>query len=128
MLVVGHDILGVAGHRTVHKLVVVGVVINQAEMDVYFLINSGLQTGDGFNHVVSHISVGFACQDFLVLVQDFRVHAKTDTALQDVGSNLVVRAGRGQRLQQAVGVKNDATHGDKVCACVLRPIVQLCLR
>jgi hypothetical protein len=39
----------------------------------------------------------------------------------------VIRTAAGQRLQQAVCVKNDASHGHRGYACALRPIVRWCL-
>ena len=90
-------------------------------MNIDFLINSCVESRDGFNHIGCHLTVDFLRKYFFVLVQDFRVHTKTDFATQYICPYLMIRTFGRQGLQKAVGIKNDASHNDKGCACVLRP-------
>ena len=66
--VVGDDVLGIGSHGTVNKLVIVGIGLNQSEVDIGFLKLGGVEAGDGLDHVVSYLRGGLLGKDFLVLV------------------------------------------------------------
>ena len=42
----------------------------------------------------------------------------------DVLSIVVIRTAAGERLQQTVGIKDDASHSHKGCACAPHPIAR----
>lgn len=122
--VVGDDVLGIGSHGTVHELVVVGIDLNQSEVDIDLLIDGGVEASDGLDHVVGYLAGGFPSEDFLVLIEYLGVHAQADAASEHLGPYLVIRTAAGQYLQQAVGVKNDAPHRCRGCACALHPIAR----
>ena len=84
----------------------------------------GVQPCDSLYHVVGYLWGGLLGEDFLVLVQYVSVDAQGDATRQYLGPYLMIRTAGGQCLQQAVGVKDDAPHSRRECACALRPIVR----
>ena len=122
--VVGDDVLGIGSHGAVNKLVVVGIGLNQSEVDIDFLKLGSVEAGNRLDHVVSNLRGGLLSEDFLVLVEYVGVHAQADAASEHLGPYLVIRTAAGQSLQQAVGVKDDASHSRRGCACALHPIAR----
>ena len=120
--VVGDDVLGIGGDSAIDELIVVDVLFYQPEMDVGLLEMGSVQPSYGFHDVVSYLLGGLLRKDFFVFNQYIGVDAKGYVATQHARPYLVVRAVGGQRLQEAVGVKYDSTHGGRGCACALRPI------
>ena len=122
--VVGDNVFSIGSNSTINELVVIRIGLNQTEVDVDLLKLCGVQSGDSLYDVVGNLRVGLRGKNFLVLVQYVGVHAKADTTRPNLGLYLVIRTSAGQRLQQTVGVKNDASHRRRGCACALHPIVQ----
>ena len=126
--VVGHDIFCIGCYGAINKLVVVGISLYQPEMVIDFHELRCVKSGNGLNHVAGNLGVGFLTDDFLVFAQDVSIYAQDDVPGKYLSPYLVIRTATGQSLQQAVGVKNDASHRCKVCACALRPIAQWSVR
>ena len=122
MSVVGNNILGVGSNGAVDKFVVVDVLFYQAEMDIGLLKMGGVQSGNGFHHVVSYLLGGLRGKDFLVLNQNLGVDTKRNVTTQHAFPYLVVWAVGRQGLQEAIGVKYDSTHNDRGYACARPPI------
>ena len=101
---------------------------SQPEVVIDFQKLRCVKPGDGLDHVASNFGIGFLANDFLVLAQNVGIYAQADVSGKNLSPYLVIRTETGQSLQQAVGVKDDASHRCKVCACVLRPIAQWSVR
>ena len=124
MSVVGHDVFCIGSNGTINKLVIVGICLYQPEVVIDFQKLRGMKPCDGLNHVAGNLGIGLLADDFLVLTQNVGVHAQDDIPCKYLGPYLVIRTAAGQGLQQAVGIKNDASHRRKGCACALRPTSQ----
>lgn len=106
--VVGDDVLGIGGDSAIDELIVVDILLYQPEMDICLLKSRCVQPGYGLHHIVSYLLGGLLRKNFFVFNQYVGVDAKGDFATQHARPYLVVRTVGGQRLQEAVGVKEVA--------------------
>ena len=67
MAVVGYNILGIGGNCTIHELVIVHILLYQSKMDIGILELCGMQTGNGFHHVVCNLFGCLRGEDYLIL-------------------------------------------------------------
>lgn len=115
-------------YGAINKLVVIGISLYQPEMVIGFHELRCVKSGYGLHHVTGNLGVGFLTDDFLVFAQNVSIYAQDDITGKYLSPYLVIRTATGQSLQQTVGVKNDASHRCKVCACALNPIAQWSVR
>ena len=126
--VVGHDVFRIGCYGTVNKLVVIRVSLYQPKVIIDFQKLRCVKPGNGLNHITCNFGIGFQTDDFLVFAQNVGVHTQDDVPSKYLSPYLVIGAATGQGLQQAIGVKDDASHRRKVCACALLPTVQWSVR
>ena len=69
MAVIGNNILSISGNCTIDKLIVIYILLYQAEMNVCFLRVSGMQSCDSFHYVTGYLPGGLLRKDFLILNQ-----------------------------------------------------------
>ena len=75
---------------------VLGIGLNQSEVDIDFLKLGSVEAGNRLDHVVGNLRGGLLSEDFLVLVEYVGIHAQADAASQHLGPYLVVRTAAGQ--------------------------------
>ena len=73
VLVVGNDIFCIGGHGTVYKLVVIGILGNQTEMDIDFLIDCCAEPSNGFHYATGNLFGCLLSKHFLILIEYFSV-------------------------------------------------------
>ena len=121
MRIIGDDKLGIGCHSTIHKFIVVRILFYKTKVEVGFLKNGGMQTCNGLHHIMRYAFRCLRCQNLLVLVQNLSINAKAYFPSQRINPYLMIRAACWQRLQKAIGIKNDSTHNDTEYACALVP-------
>ena len=108
MAVVSDDVLSIGGNGAVNKLIVIDILLYQAEMDIGLLKVGGMQTSDGFHHIMGNLLGGLCSKNFLILNQYLRIDTQGNITTQHTCPYLVVWAIGRQCLQKAVGVKKVA--------------------
>jgi len=99
MGIVGHNVFCISSHGTVHKLVVVNILRNEAKMDVDLLIISGVESSYRLNNIMSYFTCRLPCKNLFVLMKYFCVNAEANLAIKNICPYLMIRTFAGQGLQ-----------------------------
>ena len=75
MRIVGHNVFGIGSNGTIIKLIIISTGLCKSEVEIDIQKLCGVQSGNGFNHVVSNHGISLSGKDFLVLAQNLGVDA-----------------------------------------------------
>lgn len=114
-------VVGSSGNGAVDKLVVILVnVTEQMKMVVRLTVERFRVARNGLNHIVCHLGRSVQAENLLILGQYLVTHAQAILALKEVCPYPMVKASRGQDLDEAIGVENYVPHGYLVLECARR--------
>lgn len=58
--IIGDNKFCIGSYRTIYELVIVDILFNESEVDIYFLINSCMQASNGLHYIMGN----FLCRFF----------------------------------------------------------------
>ena len=106
--VVADDVVGAGDDGAVHELVVVGVALDEAEVEVGVELAEVAAVDEQQHDVFGYGGrAGDTFDDFLIFAQNFVADAERVAFLDEGSPGGIVGAGGGQHLHRAVGVQYD---------------------